>query len=400
VTRRRFLLQGAAGALALSSGWPLPSRAQTMTPLESQLSDWEAFGWHWTGSPAQKASAEWLAQSASSAGLRCEVQTFDVDVLSVATCVVQDEHHAAVGLPLLNHAATPSSGLSGKLALPPAEGEIALLALPPQAHVEQAIATNLTAKSGAAYSGFVIVTTGAAPGLAPLDVLAKPMPLPVVQVSSDALSWLSAAADRNATVTMVADFARDSGTGQNVIAIKRGLDINATPMVVATSISGWGPCVGERGGDAAVWLQVAAALAESPPQRGVVMVALSGDELGGVGRDAFNHRFADLAPHAIGWLELGANLGARYSTVQIEADESPLGEILARRVTLEGVRFERRKSSPDNAPERVVTRVGIKASPAPLFHLPGDRLPGAVDLRALGSIGAACAKTVVEFAQT
>jgi hypothetical protein len=371
-----------------------------MSPLESELSEWEAFGWHWTGSAAQKSSAEWLAQKASSAGLRCELQTFDVDVLSVATCVVQDDHHIAVGLPLLNHAATSPAGLAGKLALPPAEGDIALLALPPQTRVEQALAANLTAKSGAAYSGFVIVTTGAAPGLAPLDVQGKALPLPVVQVSSDALSWLSAAADHNANVTLVADFTRDTGTGQNVIAVKRGLDINATPMVVATAMSGWGPCVGERGGDAAIWLQVASALAESPPQRGVVMVALSGDELGGVGRDAFNRHFSELAPHAIGWLELGANLGARYSTVQIEADDSPLGDILARRMTLEGIRFERRKAAPDNAPDRVVTRVGIKASPAPLFHLPGDRLPGAVDLRALGSIGAACAKTVVEFAQS
>jgi hypothetical protein len=400
MTRRRFLVRGTAGALALACPWPAFSSENTMSPLEAQLADWEAFGWHWTGSPAQKETAEWLAQKASAAGMRCEVQTFDVSLPTVRACVVQDAHHNAVGLPLSNHAATSAAGLSGKIALPPAEGDIALLVLAPQARVEQALAANLTSRSGASYAGVVIVTTGAASGLAPLDVQMKTMPLPVVQVSSDALSWLSAAADHNESVTMVADFEREEGSGQNVIAVKRGLDATSTPMVVATAISGWGPCVGERGGDAVIWLQIAAALNEAPPQRSVILVAFSGDELGGVGRDAFQNHFTDLAPHAIGWLELGANLGARYSTVQIDADESPLGEILARRMTLEGVRFDRRKSAPDNAPDRVVTRVGIKASPAPQFHLPADRLPGAVDLRALGAVGAACAKAVVEFAQT
>jgi len=399
MTRRHFLLKTAAGALSISAPGIRRARAAPMSPLEAELASWEEFGWHWTGSPAQKASADWLAQSASASGMRCEVQSFDIDLLSVRSCLVQDEHHRAVGLPVINHGTTTAVGISGKLALPPAEGDIALLALAPQTRIEQALAANATSASGAAYRAVVIVTTGAAPGLAPLDCISKSMSLPVVQISSEELPWLSAAAEHNQNITLVADFDRDGGTGQNVIAVKPGLDPQATPLVVATSVSGWGPCVGERGGDAVIWLKVAAALGESPPQRPVVMVALSGDELGGIGREAFSNHFSDLAPHAIGWLELGANLGARYSTIQLEADQSTLGDLLARRMSLEGLRFDRRASAPEMASERAVSRVGIKASPAPLFHLPGDRLPGAVDLRVLGLLGAACAKTVVEFTQ-
>jgi hypothetical protein len=134
------------------------------------------------------------------------------------------------------------------------------------------------------------------------------------------------------------------------------------------------------------------------PQRGVVMLAADGEELGGLGRSAFLSHYADLVAHAPAWLELGANLGSRDSTLSLQGEEQVLEGLIAKRLAVENLRFERRATMPEDVPLGPAVRLALHASPAPQFHLPGDLLPSAVDLRTLGALGAALARSVVEMA--
>ena len=399
IARRAFLQLGASSLTLLAATRPHPAAAATLSPLEQRLASWEEFGWHWTGSSVQQASAEWLAREAGNAGMHCEIQTFSFQRSQVEVCSLKDDEHHAIGLPLFNHANTPEAGLTGVIAVPPLAGDIALLTLPPQARVEDALAAALaSAPQGSNYRAAVVVTTGALPGLAPLDVVTRPMPLPVIQISSEALGWINQAIAGRHQVTMLSRSTQSEGIGRNVVAVHAGEDAQAAPLVISTGMSGWGPCTGERGGPLSIWLQICAGLSIARPQRGVVMFAADGEELGGLGRSAFLAHYAELAAHAPAWLELGASLGSRDSTLQLQGEEHPLEGIIAKRLSLENLRFERRATVPEDVPVGPAVRLALHASPAPQFHLPGDQLPSAVDLKALGSLGAALARSVAEMA--
>lgn len=400
-TRRAFLQLGASSLALLAGARPQRARAVVLSPLEQRLATWEEFGWHWTGSSVQQSSAEWLAREAGNVGMHCEIQTFSFRRAQVDVCSLKDDDHQVLGLPLFNHANTPESGLTGVIAVPPAAGDIALLTLSPQARVEDALAAALAnAPRGGAYRAAIVVTTGAVPGLAPLDMVAQPMPLPVIQVSSEALGWINQAIAGQHQVTMRSRVTEIDGTGRNVVAVHAGEDPQAAPLVVSTGMSGWGPCTGERGGPLSIWLQICAGLDVARPQRGVVMLAADGEELGGLGRSAFLSHYRELAAHAPAWLELGANLGSRDSTLQLQGEEGVLEGIIAKRLTLENLRFERRATVPEDVPAGPAVRLALHASPAPQFHLPGDQLPTAVDLKTLGALGAALARSVAEMATT
>jgi hypothetical protein len=367
--------------------------AAALSPLEQHLADWEAFGWHWTGSSVQEKSAEWLAHQASGSGMRCEILPFAFTRTQVDQCHVEDEHHRTLGLPLFNHPGTPAPGINGVLATSPDQGTIAFLTLPPQAHVEEA----LSEIDPAHYRAALIVTTGTVPGLAPLDIATNPRPLPVVQVSSEALPWLQQAKEDKRPITLVSRMSQTDGIGRNVLAALAGRNTSAPPLVISTGLSGWGPCTGERGGPLWIWLTIGAALSVAPPDRGVVLFAADGEELGGLGRSVFAERFSELTRNASMWLELGANLGARDTTLQFQAEDSSDSERFAARLELDGIRFGRRRSAPDDISSAIKTRLALRASPAPQFHLPGDLLPSSTDLPLLGRLGIAAARAVIDL---
>jgi hypothetical protein len=62
------------------------------------------------------------------------------------------------------------------------------------------------------------------------------------------------------------------------------------------------------------------------------------------------------------------------------------------------LKFARVTTAPEEVPARSIARLALRASPAPQFHLPGDLLPSSTDLRALGALGAAVARTMAELA--
>src|SRR5262249_54754115 len=157
----------------------------------------------------------------------------------------------------------------------------------------------------------------------------------------------------------------------------------------------------ERGGGLVCWLETLRALMASQPTRDVVFTANSGHELGHLGLDAFleRRRGWDQPDRAI-WIHYGANIGASGGTLSIQSADEPLREAMRAALTNAGqppdtMMPESHVPSGETrdihkAGGRYITLVGTN----PLFHLPQDRWPHAVNVPAIQRIAAGAAAMV------
>ena len=172
-----------------------------------------------------------------------------------------------------------------------------------------------------------------------------------------------------------------------------------------TPRSSWWQSTSERGGGLVCWLETLRALIVSPPACDVVLTANSGHELGHLGLDEFIARRPgwDLPPARGGanWVHYGANLGAIGGRLSVVSNADDLRSLAVAELTQAG-------QAPDaiapatlvpsgetrdihRAGGRYLTLVGSN----PLFHLPQDRWPHAVQVGAVARIASAAARLVV-----
>ena len=221
--------------------------------------------------------------------------------------VVQDRR--VEGLPLFDGTFTNADGISGRLGPVNSDAEIGLVEAAPNTAAAGAIGD---ARRQLRHKGLVFVTRGGRPGLCPsnADSFLKPFGPPVLQVSSDESAFLAEHAQRRGEVTLIAPVTRASATAFNVTATIKGRNAALVPLVVMTPRSGWYSCASERGGGIVCWLELMRTLRAAPPARDVLFVASSGHELGHLGIDAFVARRPGIVPKTVGWIHLGANIGA------------------------------------------------------------------------------------------
>jgi hypothetical protein len=197
---------------------------------------------------------------------------------------------------------------------------------------------------------------------------------PTVLVPGAALPML-----RQAAVHLDLDARLEPSASATVIGHLGQGDV-ASPVVVATTLSGWFRCAGERGTGIAIALQLAQALAECWP---VMVVGTTGHELQYLGLRCF------LAAHALHPAAV-VFLGADLATVPLELESGvtvPLvhqarttaGERLAKRLegVLAPVRFPVRSNPAQWSGEgeewvRLGTPLLSLASRSPLFHTAVD----------------------------
>ena len=285
--------------------------------------------------------------------------------------------------------------------------DIAVLEVAPNDSHSAALAAT---RADARYRAVVVITSGGLPGLAPLNAVdlagKKPSGPPVVQVSSEERPWLHAAAAAQNIGTVNAQLQRADARARNVVAILPGSDANLAPIVIHVGASGWGPCVGERGGALMCWVTGVQFMIENRPARATVFVAASGDELGHLGIKAFEKRHPELVTHAYGWLNLGANLGAHASPLRVTGTQADWQRMALARLKIESAKLD---SSLDDAARlsidgtvgpSTVPHLAFSAPPSAAFHLPQDRLPDAVDIRQVLAISRGFGRTVLELAKT
>ena len=152
------------------------------------------------------------------------------------------------------------------------------------------------------------------------------------------------------------------------------------------------------------WLETLRALLEWPPVCDVVLTANTGHELGHIGLDDFQERRPGWdRPNGATWVHYGANIGAVGGRLSIMSAADDLRVMMAEALRLSG------QPADDLAPPtlvpsgetrdihraggRYLTLVGSN----PLFHLPQDRWPDAVDMPTIVRLAAGASTVVVRL---
>src|SRR5712691_3164363 len=322
---------------------------------------------HRTGTPVDQATLAWFATELGKRGARVDKVPYRFDRY-VATCHLMADGAEVEALPLYYEAVGQVH--SSRLHL----AELAINAnLPGNSIAPQLDAVSARARMSGAEAA-ILATSGAGGRLIALNrapVLGSGFP--IVLVPGSALPML-----RQAAVHLELDARLEPSASATVIG-HFGQGDAAPPVVVATPLSGWFRCAGERGTGIAIALQLAQELAARWP---VMVVGTTGHELHYLGLRRFLAAHA-LHPSAV--LFLGAGLATTLgpesgsTCASFHQGLTTAGEGLAKR--LEGVlapaRFPVRSNPAQWLGEgeewvRLGTPLLSLTSRFPLFHTPQD----------------------------
>src|SRR5262249_25725825 len=191
----------------------------------------------------------------------------------------------------------------------------------------------------------------------------------------------------------------------NVVVRISGQDRTRAPVVIMTPRSSWWQSTAERGGGLVCWLESLRALVASPPPCDVIFTANSGHDLGHLGLDDFMARRPRLErPVAEGgaiWVHYGANIGAVGGEFSIQSMSDDLRALTAAELTRAGQKPDHiaPKTLVPAGETRDIHRAGgcyvTLVGSNPLFHLPQDRWPHAVDASAIARVAAAATRLVL-----
>jgi hypothetical protein len=419
--RRAFLIGGgrtAMAAIAAATGGPGVLFARDQTPpasaLEGRLADviaaYDAQGNHRTATPADNASAEWLATQVRQAGAEPSLEPFTLSRVDPLSCYVRIADRRVDGVPLFDATFTGANGVRGTLGLIGSDAEIGLAETEPSRLTQpgsEAQRARLAAVREARHKAVILITRGARPGLFLLNAPAFKAPLgpPVLQISSTEAEWLKSQAQQGAEVGLVVHVERIPAQAFNVVVQIAGSDPRLAPLVITTPRSGWWQCASERGGGIACWLETIRLLATEKPARDCLFVAMSGHELGGLGGQAYLDRHKDLAKRALAFIHFGANIGAPRQPNLIQASDDALEQWAVAAMEREGLTVNR-KAAHDATPlgEAAIFKHAGGRYVAPVcdsdvFHNQADRWPDTVDVAALARYARAFANGALQLAQ-
>jgi hypothetical protein len=380
--------------------------------LESRIGrvirEYELQGFHRTGTIVDGRSGDWLCDEVRRIGLAPVRESFDLNRIEPTNGHLIVGGRRIEGLPLFDGAFTDASGIRGRLGPIDTDAEIGLVEAAPNTAAAGPLGQ---ARRQPRHRALVFVTRGGRPGLCPsnADSFLTPFGPPVLQISSEESSYLNEYAERRTEISLIASVRRTNATAFNVTAKIDGSKPSLPPLIVMTPRSGWYSCASERGGGIVCWLELMRTLRGPQLARDVLFVASSGHELGHLGIDAFVSRRPGIVSKSVGWIHLGANIGAatlpvvtaqaseesperRHSTPvmgqgpTIQASDDEFEALLSRAMESMNLGIARRNprgTVPGGEAEvvhrgggRYVSVIGSNA----LFHNPADLGPDAVDL--------------------
>jgi hypothetical protein len=370
------------------------------------LTAWDSQGIHRTATAGDQDGADWLIQEAAGIGAAPEVEKFALDRLDPIDAYLEFDGVRIPGVPVFDAPSTGGDGVVGILGPVGAETSLAVGELSPRG-IYTPDYEELRRHAG--HRGLVIVCKGAQPGLGLLNAerFRHPYGPPALHVSSETRDAVLASADRHTSARLVSASRRTPARACNVVVTISGQDRARAPVVVMTPRSSWWQSTAERGGGLVCWLESLRALVASPPLCDVIFTANSGHELGHLGLDDFMTRRPGwerpVAEGGAVWVHYGANIGAVGGELSIQSASDDLRALTAAELTRVG-------QQPDHiAPKTLVptgetrdihravgcyvTLVGSN----PLFHLPQDRWPHAVDASAVARVAAAASRLVVKL---
>ena len=371
------------------------------------LAAWDGQGLHRTATVGDAAGANWLAAEAAALGAAVSIEEFRLERLDPVACFLEIGAARIEAVPVFDAPPTGPAGISGRLGPVGGAAEIAFAELSPRA-VYTGEFERLRRTGG--HRGFVVVCAGDNPGMGLINAesFRRPYGAPAIHVSSAARSAVLAAATEGAPVRLVAGSQRTPAQGCNVVATVPGSATDAPPLVVITPRSSWWQSTSERGGGIVCWLESLRALLTAQPARPVLFTANSGHELGHLGLDEFVARRPGWDRPRDGggatWLLYGANIGAASGDLSVMSPAEELRALAAAELLEAGQPHT--VAPADLVPSgetRDLHRGGAYclaiSGTNPLFHLPQDRWPDAVDLAAVLRIAEAGARIVRSLAR-
>jgi hypothetical protein len=369
------------------------------------IREYDAQGWHRTGSETDNSSAEWLAGLMRLSGLQpVLLEPFPLSRIEPQAAYIEIDNRRISGLPLFDGAFTGPEGLDGRLGPLASNAEITFCEVPSAGPVPEFE----VARSRGKYKAIVTVTRGRRPGLAPRNAekFSAPFGPVVLQLESAAGDWLAQHSANASKARIVAQVRRIGVQARNVIGTLRGRSANHPALVVMTPRSGWWNCASERGGGIACWLEIIRALVDSNPARDVLFVATSGHELGHLGLEHFLERRPRLARGALSWVHLGASIGAAQEPrLQYFASDDELERTAVAAMEVAGARLPEpasRGTVPAGEARNVHELGGRYFSVSggnALFHLETDRWPAAVDVGVVSRYANAFASLTLRLAK-
>jgi hypothetical protein len=370
------------------------------------LTAWDSQGAHRTGTAGDEAGACWLANEAAALGVEVTTEVFELNRLDPVTCHLELEGKRISAVPAFDAPGTGAEGVTGTLSLREQDEAILVAELSPQS-VYTGEYDRL--RRDTAHRGLVIICTGARPGMGLLNAerFRNPYGAPIIHVSSEASETVLAGAGRAAPARVVAENRYVPASARNVVVAIRGSRRSSSPVVVMTPRSSWWQSTAERGGGLVCWLETLRELIAAPPVCDVIFTANSGHELGHLGLDDFIARRPGwehpISEGGATWIHFGANIGAADGELSLFSATDELRRLtdaeLARAGQAPGVVAP--KTLVPSGETRDIHRAGgsyvTLVGSNPLFHLPDDRWPHAVDTDAVTRIAAAAAALVVKL---
>jgi len=368
------------------------------------LTAWDSQGAHRTATTGDEAGALWLAHEAAGLGVEVATEAFALDRLHPVACYLELDGERISAVPAFDAPAAGPDGVTGTLSLSDNEDAILVAKLAPQSVYSREYER---LRRDLAHRALVIVCTGARPGMGLLNAegFRHPYGAPTIHVSSEASEIVLAGAAHAAPVRVVAESQYVPAAARNVVVAIRGSRRSSPPAVVMTPRSSWWQSTAERGGGLVCWLESLRALIAAPPACDVIFTANSGHELGHLGLDDFMVRRPGwerpISEGGATWIHFGANIGAADGELSLQSASDDLRQLtvaeLARAGQAPGVVAP--KTLVPSGETRDIHRVGGRyitlVGSNPLFHLPQDRWPHAVDTDVVTRVATAAAALVV-----
>ena len=370
------------------------------------LTAWDAQGTHRTATAGDEEGAVWLAQEAAGLGVEAVTEVFELDRLEPVACYLELDGERISAVPAFDAPGTGASGVTGTLSLDDRDEAIVVAQLTPRSVYTGEYET---LRRDGVHRALVIVCTGERPGMGLLNSerFRNPYGAPAIHVPSEASETVLAGALRAAPARLVAENRYLPAAARNVVVAIAGSRRDTPPVVVMTPRSSWWQSTAERGGGLVCWLEALRALIAAPPACDVVFTANSGHELGHLGLDDFMARRPGwerpISEGGATWIHFGANIGAASGELSVQSASDDLRQLTETELVRAGrapdvvapktlvPRGETRDIH--RAGGRYVTLVGSN----PLFHLPQDRWPHAVDTDDVTRIAAAAAALVIKL---
>ena len=370
------------------------------------ITAWDSQGPHRTGTAGDEAGARWLAHEAATLGVEVTSEVFKLNRLEPVACYLELDGEHIPGVPAFDAPGTGADGVTGTLSSSSHDATILVARLSPRSVYDGEYER---LRRDGAHRALVIVSAGAHSGVGLLNAehFRQPHGTPTMHVSSDASEVVLAGTARAVSTRVVAENRYILASARNVVVTIRGTLRSSPPVVVMTPRSSWWQSTAERGGGLVCWLEALRALIAAPPACDVIFTANSGHELGHLGLDAFMARRPGWErPTSEGgatWVHFGANLGAAAGELYLQSASDELRPLAETELGRAGQTPDvvAPKTLVPSGETRDIHRAGGRyltlVGSNPLFHLPEDRWPHAVDTDAVIRIAAAAAALVVKL---